>query len=310
MQIPLTLPEQTTPLPTRRDVQALSPVSPVPGVEALAETLDPRLALQWTQPVLGDQPTDASRSVLEGATLAPSDTAGLSPPLRTTSAVAWSALAQLLGPLLQRVSDAQSPSSVPWPDAPPSPLLKTDAAPLSSTHITQALQSLRTQLAQSDVFAAHHLVRHWFTLPERDSSKANEFGQTADLSLLSRWVDALSPESVTAQDITRLLLNGKMQWQGELLPGIAVTLDREDAWREDPQHPGQAQKGAALRATIDLPRSGRLTVLAYQWGSQIDMRIQMPASDNSPLDAAWTQLQDRLSQLNLPDLKVARIENP
>jgi len=33
MQIPLTLPEQTTPQPTRRDIQALSPVSPVPGVE-------------------------------------------------------------------------------------------------------------------------------------------------------------------------------------------------------------------------------------------------------------------------------------
>ena len=308
MQIPLTLPEQTTPLPTRRDVQALSPVSPVPGVESQAETLDPRLALQWTQPVLGHQASDASRSVLEGATLTPSPSPPLAPPTGTASAVAWSSLAQVLGPLLQRVSDAQTQSTVLWPGTAPSPSLASDAPTPTSVAVTQALLSLRTQLAQSDVFAAHHLVKQWFAPPELDASPVNESRQTADLTVLSRWVDALSPESPVAEDITRMLLNGKMQWQGELLPGIAVTLNREDAWREDPAHPGQAQKGAALRAHLDLPRSGRLTVLAYQWGSQIDMQIHMPATDNSPLDAAWPLLQERLSQLNLPELKVARVD--
>jgi hypothetical protein len=94
------------------------------------------------------------------------------------------------------------------------------------------------------------------------------------------------------------------------LPGIAVTLNREDAWREDPQHPGQAQKGAALRAEMELPQSGRITVLAYQWGDHIDLRVIMPSSPESPLHAAWPLLQDRLSGLNLPELQVTHEAAP
>jgi hypothetical protein len=107
-----------------------------------------------------------------------------------------------------------------------------------------------------------------------------------------------------------MLQTGKMQWQGELLPGIAVQLNREDAWREDPAHPGQVQKGAALRAQIDLPRSGRMTVVAYQWGSHIELRVNMPGASDSTLQAAWPSLLDRLDQLKLPDLHVERAPTP
>jgi hypothetical protein len=181
----------------------------------------------------------------------------------------------------------------------------------SVTAFTQGLQSLRNQLAQSDLFAAHHLARQWFAPPSTLAySTVSQSAQTLDASTLSRWMSALSPESPTAEDITRLLLNGQMHWQGELLPGIAVTLNREDAWREDPEHPGQAQKGAALRAEMQLPQSGRITVLAYQWGAHIDLRVIMPSSPESPLHAAWSQLQDRLSALNLPGLQVTHESAP
>jgi hypothetical protein len=312
MQIPLTLPEQTTPLPTRRDIQALSPVSPVPGVEGLAETLDPRLALQWTQPVLGDQSADLTRSVLEQVALAaPAPTAGdASRPAASASAVAWSSLAQVLAPLLQRIEQADPTSSVRWPaESPHPPAADASASNDLSGPLMQAMQSLRTQLAQSDVFAAHHLIRQWFKPPETSSQPAETpVGEASTAESISRWVSALSPESATAEDITRMLLNGKMQWQGQLLPGIAVTLDREDAWREDPQHPGQAQKGAALRAQIDLPRAGRMTVIAHQWGAHIDLRVMLPATADAALTSAWPQLQQQLAQLNLPDLHLTREE--
>lgn len=310
MQIPLTLPEQITPLPTRRDIQALSPVGPVPGVEAQAETLDPRLAVQWTQPVLSDQSADLARSVLERVP-PPAPPPGSS--LATTTApqaIAWSSLAQILGPLLQRVGDAGSTTGLTWPASISPAAAQPSASPAKVDDMVEALNSLRAQLVQSDVFAAHHLVRHWFTPPDDHWRAGGTDAETMpDSHTLSRWISALSPESETAEEITRMLVNGRMQWQGELLPGIAVQLDREDAWREDPAHPGQVQKGAALRAQIDLPRSGQMTVSAYQWGSHIEMRVSLPGAPDSSLESAWPSLQDRLAQLNLPDLRLERVAN-
>ena len=310
MQIPLTLPEQIRPLPTRRDIQALSPVGPVPGVEGQAETLDPRLALQWTQPVLADQATAQARSVLERVpTPAPALESSAGMPT-ASPAVAWSTLAQALGPLLQRIQNADPSVGVRWPTSgSPSTAPHADAASDMTVH--QAMQSLRTQLAQSDVFAGQHLVQHWFTRPDQSSTAPHSTAQgQATHDALSQWVSTLSGENSTAEDITRMLLNGKMQWQGELLPGIAVTLEREDAWREDPQHPGQVQKGAALRAQMDLPRSGRMTVNAYQWGTHVDIRVTLPAMSDSPLISAWPLLQAQLGQLKGTDLKLTREDTP
>lgn len=309
MQIPLTLPEQTTPLPTRRDIQALSPVSPVPGVEGLAETLDPRLAVQWTQPVLGDQSSDATRSALASAIGTPSGSLGQpAPGPSTPPSVSWSSLAQVLGPWLQRLSESGSRVDVQWPTSAGQPLA-SDNLSTSAQGLLQALNTLHRQLTQSDLFAPQHLIRHWFKPPDIPESSVGA-NDTPDTPTLSRWVSALSTDSPTAEQITRLLLTGKMQWQGELLPGIAVQLDREDAWREDPQRPGQIQKGAALRAQIDLPRSGRLSVVAYQWGAHVDVRVHMPSGTQNPLVTAWPLLQERLAQLNVPSLHLQRTEAP
>jgi len=311
MQIPLTLPEQATPLPARRDIQALSPVSPVPGVEGQAETLNPRLALQWTQPVLGGQSADLTRSVLERVN-PPASASGPSPASGSSAqAIAWSSLGHTLGPLLQRIGIAGSADGVSWPAAASPAYTQPPASHPEGSAVVEALNSLRRQLAASDVFAAHHLVQHWFAPPlERSRADSPAGDDTPDLNTLSRWVSALSPDSETAERITRMLLNGRMEWHGELLPGIAVQLEREDAWREDPAHPGQVQKGAALRAQIDLPRSGRMTVLAYQWGTRIDLRVNIPGAPDSALATAWPGLQERLAHLNLPDLHVECAATP
>jgi len=309
MQIPLTLPESTTPLPARRDIQALSPVSPVPGVEGLAETLDPRLSLQWTQPVLGHQSADLTRSSLESVSVETPNTGVANSPASTVAAgptVTWSSLAQVLGPLLQRMGAATSDSTVPWPTtSSPQPKHDQDSTNADAPALLRSLNTLHHQLAESDLFASQHLMRHWFRSSDATES-SSAAGQAPDITTLSRWVSALSPDSTTAEQITRMLLTGKMHWQGELLPGIAVQLDREDAWREDPQHPGQIHKGAALRAQIDLPRSGRLIVTAYQWGADMDVRVHWPSSSGNALDAAWPQLHERLAQLNVPALRLQR----
>ncbi len=313
MQIPLTLPELTTPLPARRDIQALSPVSPVPGVESIAETLDPRLALQWTQPVLADQSADPTRTALEGMTTSRSD-ASTATGLPTANAasmqtVTWSTLAQVLAPLLLRISAASPNASVAWPEdlslSPSSPL----APDGNAQALLGAMDNLHNRLIQSDLFAPQHLLRHWFTgSGPKVSSPSPHI--SPDQDTLSRWVSSLSPESTTAEQITRMLLNGKMHWQGELLPGIAIQLDREDAWREDPARPEQMQKGAALHAKIDLPRSGRLTVTGYQWDSHIELRVQISGTSGSPLHKAWPGLERQLALLNLTDLRLELVTTP
>ena len=174
MQIPLTLPEHTTPLPTRRDVQALSPVSPIPGVEGLAETLDPRLALQWTQPVLADQSADLTRSALEAVVNGSpeNDTApGKIPATLPTGTVTWSSLAQVLGPLLQRISALPTGTPVPWPAEPTSTTNSKGAVKdADAPALLRALHSVQQQLTRSDLFAPQHLFRHWFKSPESSDS--------------------------------------------------------------------------------------------------------------------------------------------
>ena len=316
MQIPLTPPDHTTPLPARREVQALSPVTPTPGVESQAETLDTRLALQWTQPVLGDHSADIARSALERIQAVQSQAHPSSPTSNpnTHAAVSWSSLAQVLGPLLERMAAHPADEGVAWPGY--SKAMAAGEAPTTepphTSPLLQALQRIYAQLTQSDLFAAQHLARHWFRPPQPNTASDDPPPpDSMSPETLSRWVEALSPESQNAEHVTRLLVHGKMSWQGELLPGIAVTLEREDAWREDPKQPGQAQKGAALCARMHLPHSGgQLTVRACQWGDRIDVRVNLPPQGQEALRAAWPDLETRLAALHLADLYLERRETP
>ena len=154
-------------------------------------------------------------------------------------------------------------------------------------------QGLMQSLQSSDAFAASRLRDLWF-----GRSAASQQG-AIDAATLTRWVEALDAQSEPAKQATRMLLEGQMQWQGQLAPGWTARVQREDAWREHPQHPGQLEKGAMLRLDVTMPRAGRLLITASQWGPEVEVRVQVQpdkkAQDAAQWEQSWPQLVEQLS---------------
>ena len=181
-----------------------------------------------------------------------------------------------------------------------------DASPLMPL-----LKGLYQALAQSDVFAAQRLNEAW--MPRRvagaaqpseisapleepqpevnhprsgvTSSKAflpkdtEEFHTLArpvaepTASQLTQWAAAIEPDSDSAQQAARMLTQGQMVWQAELMPGVPFLMVREDAWRNRPGQQGELEKGATLRVEVDLPKLGRLRIVGSQWGDDLALHI-------------------------------------
>ena len=95
----------------------------------------------------------------------------------------------------------------------------------------------------------------------------------------------------------QLLLHGRLQWEGELTPGVQAGLQRETVWEEDPDHPGQLQSGSLLRLDLALPTIGPLVVLARLVGGRCAVQL-LPAAEAAPaLDAALGELHAALAPL-------------
>lgn len=314
MQIPVSLPDPAALAPSiRRDVQATTPVTPLASLAGTTEAPDPRLSLQWAQPVAGQPASDPTRPAPERAsanTQSPAGSVAGAPASPTSAAVQWSEPARALSQMLRaygHLTDADG--GVPWP-APARTDNPHDAPP--AQQVLHFMQRLYVGLSQSDVFAAQHLVQAWQKIKPRASDApidvpepSNEAGQ------YQRWMDAIAPDSPSAEQATQMLVSGKMQWHGEVLPGLMLRVQREDAWREDPQHPGQAQKGASLKVEIELPRCGTLRVRAAQWGDHMDVRVQLPPEANGlGLQSAWPELETRMADLHMPDMHLSLEPTP
>lgn len=188
--------------------------------------------------------------------------------------------------------------------------LPAKAAPDASP-LMPLLKGLYQALAQSDVFAAQRLNEAW--MPRRvagaaqpseisapleepqpevnhprsgvTSSKAflpkdtEEFHTLArpvaepTASQLTQWAAAIEPDSDSAQQAARMLTQGQMVWQAELMPGVPFLMVREDAWRNRPGQQGELEKGATLRVEVDLPKLGRLRIVGSQWGDDLALHI-------------------------------------
>ena len=297
MQIPINPPDLHLGQATQRERQAVVPVTAVPSVPEIAQTLAPHVALQWTQPVFSDQGAAPSRSSVQTEVSAEPGTSAPARPGATArndpaSLTQWTepglALTQLLK---QTQSSAAFNKPSPWPDmapesAPPEPPPnKTTSQPL-----VLAFQRLYSALAASDVFAARQLASHWYG-PNRSPDNPQ------DPAPASRWVQALSPEHPAAQQATHMLMTGEMVWQGEMLPGLFARVQRQDSWRENAPGSGRLEKGASLTLDIDLPRIGRVKIVGHQWGEQLDVTVCAPRQVRAGLKLAYPALQERLAEL-------------
>jgi hypothetical protein len=118
---------------------------------------------------------------------------------------------------------------------------------------------------------------------------------------LTKWVAALEPDSVPAQQAAHMLTQGQMVWQADLAPGVPLRMVREDAWRNDANQPAQLEKGAMLHVELNLPNLGRIRVVGSQWGQDISLQISHDAS----AQGQWTALAPSL----LSDLQAQGIDD-
>ena len=329
MFIPTPVQELHLPLTQKLEVGPVLPVTAVPGVAEEAQSLDSRVALQWTQPVFAGAEGQAGRSALTAplpnALLQSPKTAvpGYEPqgadPDALKSGDVHPLLAQglstWLSGVLAKPSSAANVASLAMLMA--NGLGKTtvkpagDEATTTSSEVISQLKSIYQNLVGSDVFAAQRLNEAW--MPRRvvaNHAQTSESFQNADLKVfqqlaqpiqepsaaqLTQWVSALEPDSDAAEQAARMLSQGNMVWQAELVPGLPMRIVREDAWRNNPQQAGQLEKGAMLKVEITLPNLGQLRIVGSQWGQDISLHISHGKPDSNG-KVNWSALAPELLQ--------------
>ena len=366
MFIPTPVQELHLPLTQKLEVGPVLPVTAVPGVAEEAQSLDSRVALQWTQPVFAGAEGQAGRSALVAplpeALLKSAKTAipGYEPqgadPDALKSGDVHPLLAQGLSSWLSGVlakssgnADANAANlRLMMANASAMPkgnqaelndvltnrtagstagVVKASAQANLSTpaEVLSQLKNIYQAIAGSDVFAAQRLNEAWMPrklepkqTPKLESLKNSEvhaFQQLAQpiqepsAAQLTQWVSALEPDSDAAEQAARMLTQGNMVWQAELVPGLPMRIVREDAWRNNPEQAGQLEKGAMLKVEITLPNLGELRILGSQWGQDISLHISHGKPDSSGR-VNWTALAPELLQeLKAQGLTDVRVES-
>ena len=352
MFIPTPVQELHLPLTQKLEVSPVAPVSAVPGVPEDAQSLDSRVALQWTQPVFAGAEGQAGRSALTAplpeALLTSPKTAvpgyqpqGADPdalnsgdvhPLLAQGLSSWisgvlakssgnaDANAANLRLMMANASAMPKGNQADLNDVLTNmPLGSTAGAAKTSTQanlstpseVLSQLKNIYQAIASSDVFAAQRLNEAWMPrkIEHKQSPKlealknleAEAFEQLAQpiqdpsAAQLAQWVSALEPNSDAAEQAARMLTQGNMVWQAELVPGLPMRIVREDAWRNNPEQAGQLEKGSMLKVEITLPNLGELRILGSQWGQDISLHISHGKPDiNGRVN--WTALAPELLQ--------------
>jgi hypothetical protein len=350
MFIPTPVQELHLPLTQKLEVGPVLPVTAVPGVAEEAQSLDSRVALQWTQPVFAGAEAQAGRSALtaplpqallqspkvavpgyepQGAdpdalksgdvhpllaqglsswlsgVLAKSNgngnTVNLSLLMANSSAMPTGNQAELNDVLTNMTSGSTAGAAQ-----------TSSQANLSTpVEVLSQLKKIYQAIAGSEVFAAQRLNEAWMPrklepkqAPKLESLKNSEgeaFQQLAqpiqdpNVAQLTQWVSALEPDSDAAEQAARMLTQGNMVLQAELVPGLPMRIVREDAWRINPEQAGQLEKGAMLKVEITLPNLGELRILGSQWGQDISLHISHGKPDISGR-VNWTALAPELLQ--------------
>ena len=330
MFIPTPVQELHLPLTQKLEVGPVLPVTAVPGVAEEAQSLDSRVALQWTQPVFAGAEGQAGRSALTAPlpnalvqspkTSVPGyEPQGADPdalksgdvhPLLAQGLSTW------LSGVLAKPSGNANASSLAMLMANASGKATAlangnGATDTTSSEVMGQFKSIYQSIAGSDVFAAQRLNEAW--MPRRvvaNNKHPSEVSKNSDLEAfqklaqpfqeptaaqLTQWVSALEPDSDPAEQAARMLSQGFMVWQAELLPGLPMRIVREDAWRNNPQQAGQLEKGAMLKVEITLPNLGELRILGSQWGQDISLHFYH-GTPESKGRVNWTALEPELLQ--------------
>ena len=162
------------------------------------------------------------------------------------------------------------------------------------------LQAPSSKISKSKVFGNSDLEElQQIAQPVKEPSAAQ----------LAQWVSALEPDSDAAEQAACMLTQGTMVWLAELVPGLPMRINREDAWRNNQEQAGQLEKGAMLKVEITLPNLGQIRVVGSQWGQDISLHISHGSQDGNG-KVNWTALAPELLQeLRTQGLSDVKIES-
>ena len=333
MFIPAPAQDLHLPLTQKLEASPVVPVSAVPGVVEDSQSLDSRVALQWTQPVFAGAEGQTGRSALAAPlpeallrspkTLVPGyEPQGADPdalqsgdvhPLLAQGLSNWlsgvlaksngNANATNLSMLMAKAAEKASEGTAPKNAG-------NETANTTASAVMGQLKNIYQAIAGSDVFAAQRLNEAWMprrvvTHPTPSKASANNDLETIQqlaqpiqepsAAQLTQWTSALEPDSDAAQQAARMLTQGNMVWQADLVPGVPMRIVREDAWRNNPQQVGELEKGAMLKVELTLPHLGQLQIVGSQWGQDISLHISHGKPEGNG-KVNWTTLAPELLQ--------------
>jgi len=180
-----------------------------------------------------------------------------------------------------------------------------EATNTTASAVMGQLKNIYQAIAGSDVFAAQRLNEAWMprrvvanTSAQSDLETIQQLAQPIQepsAAQLTQWVSALEPDSDAAQQAARMLTQGNMVWQADLVPGVPMLIVREDAWRNNPQQVGELEKGAMLKVELTLPHLGQLQIVGSQWGPDISLHISHSKPEGNG-KVNWTTLAPELLQ--------------
>jgi hypothetical protein len=106
------------------------------------------------------------------------------------------------------------------------------------------------------------------------------------------------------RDALRLLMDGRLMWQGQFTEGVPMRFERSDAWRASRRSTGGMEKGSSIRITLELPKLGRLEVSGLGFGGQVSLRVQAEDGATSTMVQALPKLQAKLRERGLAGAQV------
>ena len=106
------------------------------------------------------------------------------------------------------------------------------------------------------------------------------------------------------RDGLRLLMDGRMLWQGQFTPGVLMQFERSDAWRTNRRSLGGMEKGTSLKVKLQLPSLGSLEVRAMGFGGQVSVRLHADSKVAPTVATALPDLQARLIERGLAGAQV------
>ena len=103
----------------------------------------------------------------------------------------------------------------------------------------------------------------------------------------------------------KLLMDGRMLWQGQFTPGVPLKLERSDAWRADRRATGGMGKGTSIRVQLQLPNLDLLEIRALGFGGQVSVRMHADPASTSTFANSLPDLIARLKERGLAGTQVA-----